>query len=86
MPVWSPTISVVPVSKIAALLPTTGFLFTEMLSNDAYQKLYLTDGISALATTQFFWTITDLIGQRNPGEVTFVKCAVCATKKEFRAG
>jgi hypothetical protein len=37
MPSGSPRIRVVPVSKIAALPPTTGFPFTEMLLNDACQ-------------------------------------------------
>jgi hypothetical protein len=57
-----------------------------MLSNDATQKLYLTERESAFATNQWFWTITDLIGQRHPGEVASKKCAVYATKEEFRAG
>ena len=86
MPAGSPTIWVVPLTKIAAVLLTTGAPFTETLLNDACQKLYLTEGASALATNQCFQTITDLIGQRNPGEVASKECAVCATKEEFRAG
>jgi hypothetical protein len=82
----SPRIRLVPVSKIAALLPTTDFPFTEMLLKDAIQKLCLAVGVSALAESQYSWTITDLISQRNPGEVTSIKFAVCATKEEFRAG
>jgi len=46
------TIPVVPESKIAAVFPTTEFPFTEMLLNDASHPLYLTDGVSALATNQ----------------------------------
>ncbi len=81
----SPRISVVPVSKIAAVLPRTDFPFTEMLLNDACQKPYFTNGASALATNQCLWTIADLVGQRNPGEVAGIKLAICATKEEFRA-
>jgi hypothetical protein len=69
MPAGSPTIWVVPLSKIAVVLSTTGVPFTEMLLNDASQKLYLTEDVSALATNQCLWTITNLIGQRHPGEV-----------------
>ena len=85
MPAGSPTICVVPLSKIAAVLFTTAAPFTERLLNDASQKLYLTEGVSELATNQCFQTITDLIGQRNPGEVASKERAVCATKEEFRA-
>jgi 1,2-phenylacetyl-CoA epoxidase PaaB subunit len=86
MPAGSPTIWVVPLSKIVAVCSTTGAPFTQMLLNDATQKLYSTEGVSVLATNQCFWTITDLTGQRHPGEVASKKCAVCATKEEFRAG
>jgi hypothetical protein len=85
MPAGSPIIWVVPLSKIAGVPVTTGAPFTETLLNDASQKLYLTEGVSAPATNQCLWTITDLIGQRNPGEVTGKECAVCATKEEFSA-
>ena len=85
MPAGSPIIWVVPLSKIADVLSTTGAPFTEMLLNDASQKLYLTEGVSALARNQCFQTITDLTGQRNPGEVASKECAVCATQEEFRA-
>jgi hypothetical protein len=77
---------VVPLSKIAAVLFTTAAPLTEMLLNDASQKLYLTEGVSALATNQCFQTITDLIGQRNPGEVASIECLVGAAQEEFRAG
>jgi hypothetical protein len=83
MPAGSPTIWVVPLSKIAAVHSITGAPFTEILLNDASQKLYLTEGVSALATNQCLWTITNLIGQRHPGEVAGKKCVVCATKEEF---
>lgn len=86
MPAGSPTIWVVPLSKIAAVRFTTGAPFTERLLNDASQKLYLTEGVSAPATNQCFWSITDLISQRHPGEVAGKKCLVCATEEEFRAG
>ena len=86
MPAGSPIIWVVPLSKIAAVLFTTGTPFTETLLNDASQALYLTEGVSsALARNQCFQTITDLTGQRNPGEVASKECAVCATQEEFRA-
>jgi hypothetical protein len=55
MPAGSPTIWVVPLSKIVAVLFTTGAPFTEMLLNDASQKLYLTEGVSALATNRCFF-------------------------------
>jgi hypothetical protein len=75
-----------PLSKIAAVLFTTAAPFTEMLLKDAAQKLYLTEGVSALATNQCFQTITDRIGQRNPSEVASIECLVGATQEEFRAG
>jgi hypothetical protein len=40
--------------------------------------------MSAPATNQCFQTITDLIGERNPGEVASIKCVVCTTEEEFR--
>jgi hypothetical protein len=52
IPTGSPTIAVVPLSKIAAVLFTTGTPFTEMLLNDASQKLYLTQDESTLAINQ----------------------------------
>ena len=44
----------------------------------------LTKGVSALAKKQCVRATTDLNGQRNPGKVAGIKCAVCASDEEFR--
>ena len=46
----------------------------------------LTKGVSALAENQCVRATTDLNGQRNPGKVAGIKCAVCASEEEFRTG
>ena len=88
MPSGSPTIKLVPVSKIVSVNPTasTGrpLTVTVILSKDACQNPCQGDA-RIRHTLQTFEDPANLIGQGDPGKVFFLIVGVYATKEELGA-